>query len=275
MKAFFLFLFLFVQFSPALAANRVPARAAILVNMDTGKILYEKNADMPIPPASLTKIMTMYLALDMVKAKQTAMNKKFTVRATATSVGGSSMKLAKGEKVPLVRLLTGMAVISGNDAAMTVAEGLAGDSKKFVDQMNKKAKMLGLSKTRFKNPTGLPAAGQKTCARDMMKLCCSYLAVHPQAARFHKTSHIVHKGAALRNTNALLGNMPGVDGLKTGWTVASGYNVIITAKRGKTRLLAVVLGSNTKEARSSAARTLIETGFKFASKPAAVKVALK
>ena len=99
--------------------------------MDSGKVLYEKNADQPIPPASLTKIMTMYLALDMVGAKKVSLNKKFTVRSSAATVGGSSMHLARGEKVPLVRLLSGMAVVSGNDAAMAVAEGIGGDCRKL------------------------------------------------------------------------------------------------------------------------------------------------
>lgn len=257
------------------ALARVSARAAILVNLDTCKVLYEKNADQPIPPASLTKIMTMFLALDKVSAKKMRLNQKIVVRKSAASVGGSSMKLLAGEKVPLIRLLSGMAVVSGNDAATAVAEGIAGSSQKFVDSMNQKARQLGLSRTRFKNPTGLPAPGQKTTARDMMKLCRAYLRKHPEAMRFHNITQFAHKGAVLRNTNALLGVVPGVDGLKTGWTVASGYNLVVTAKRGNTRLLAVILGANTKEARSRSARELVEAGFKYPGKPSSARLALK
>lgn len=257
------------------AFARVSARAAIMVNLDTGKVLYEKNADQTIPPASLAKIMTMFLALDRVSAKKMRLTQKIPVRKSAATVGGSSMKLLAGEKVPLIRLLSGMAVVSGNDAAMAVAEGISGSGKKFVEAMNHKARQLGLSKTCFKNPTGLPAAGQKTTARDMMKLCRAYLKSHPEAMRFHAITQFAHKGAVLRNTNALLGAVPGVDGLKTGWTVASGYNLVVTAKRGKTRLLAIILGANTKEARSRSARELVEAGFKYPTKPAAAKLALR
>ncbi|WP_241159349.1 MULTISPECIES: D-alanyl-D-alanine carboxypeptidase family protein [unclassified Desulfovibrio] len=255
-------------------AAGVPARSAILVNMDTGRVLYEKNADSPIPPASLTKIMTMYLALDAVKARRLRLDTKVRVPAAAASVGGSSMHLQAGDTVPLVRLLAGMAVVSGNDAAMAVAARVGGDTRAFVRQMNGRARNLGLSRTTFKNPTGLPAAGQKTSARDMMRLCLAYLKAHPSAMRFHGMRNFLHRGLPLRNTNALLGTMNGVNGLKTGWTVASGYNLVVTAQRGKTRLLAVVLGAGNKEQRDAAARRMLEAGFSAPRDPQKVAATL-
>lgn len=265
--------FLMAAAQPTLA-SALPARAAILVNLDSGRVLYEKNADAPIPPASLTKIMTMYLAMDAVKARRLRLDTKVRVPAAAASVGGSSMHLAAGDSVPLVRLLAGMAVVSGNDAAMTVASKVGGDTRAFVRQMNGRARRLGLSRTTFKNPTGLPAAGQKTSARDMMRLCQAYLKAHPTAMRFHGMRYFLHRGLTLRNTNALLGSMNGVNGLKTGWTVASGYNLVVTASRGKTRLLAVVMGAASREQRDAAARKLLEAGFRQPRAPKKVEASL-
>ena len=126
----------------------------------------------------------------------------------------------------------------------------------------------------LKAATGLPAAGQKTTARDMVTLSRAYLRAHPGAMRFHSTRFFLHRGRTMRNTNALLGTVAGVNGLKTGWTVASGYNIVVTAQRGKTRLLAVVLGGNTKDRRDASARRLIEAGFRHPSSPKQVRHAL-
>lgn len=243
------------------------ARAAILCNLDTGKILFERNADLQLAPASLTKIMTMFLALDAVRAKRLSLNDKLTIPAAAAKAGGSCMGLKAGEKVPLVRLLAGMAVSSGNDAATAVAQRIGGSIDKFVRSMNDKARKLGMKSTRFHNPTGLPAAGHKSTARDLMLLCRAYFRAHPQAARFHNMTYFVHRGTVARNTNSLLGRVPGVDGLKTGWTVASGYNLIVTAKRDKTRLLAIVLGCPNKQARDAMAISLLDAGFKYPASP--------
>lgn len=159
--------------------------------------------------------MSMFLTLDAVKAGRISLNRKVKVSRQAAATGGSSMHLRAGERVPLVRLLTGMAVASGNDAAMTVAQHVHGNSRTFVRQMNRKARALGMRRTLFKNPTGLPAAGQKTTARDMMTLSRAYLKAHPDAMRFHGTRFFLHRGRTMRNTNALLGSVAGVNGLKT------------------------------------------------------------
>lgn len=269
------FLLIIQFFLPSVAAS-APARikACILMNLGTGQILYQKNADAQVPPASLAKIMTMFLALDAVKNGKISLSQKIPISGEAANIGGSAMRLAKGEKVPLIRLLSGMAVASGNDAAMAVAQKVGGNVAKFTAMMNAKAKKLGMTKTVFKNPTGLPAPGQKTTARDLMRLCSAYLKAHPHASRFHSMKFYMHKGMVARNTNPLLGSVKGVDGLKTGWTVASGYNLIITATRGKTRLLAIVLGGQDKQARDSAMKALLEAGFNNPRSPKSVAKAL-
>lgn len=255
-------------------ASGLGMRAAILVNLDSGRILYEKDADSPIPPASLTKIMTMFLALDAVKAHRLRLDARIRIPAQATTVGGSSMHLNTGDMVPLARLLAGMAVVSGNDAATAVAARVGGNTASFVRQMNAKAQRLGLKSTTFKNPTGLPASGQKTSARDMMRLSQAYLKAHPAAMRFHGMQYFLHRGLPMRNTNALLGGMSGVNGLKTGWTVASGYNLVVTATRGKTRLLLVLLGASSREQRDNSAKRLLEAGFQHPRDPKKVQASL-
>lgn len=270
---FCLCLLLLTWATPARAALQL--KSAILLNLGTGRILYERNADAQLAPASLTKIMTIFLTLDAIKARRLSLNQKVTVSSSAARVGGSAMRLVPGEKIPVVRLIAGMAVTSGNDAATVMAEKLGGTVQKFVAQMNARAKKLDMSKTMFKNPTGLPAIGHKSTARDLMKLCRAYLRAHPEARRFHSMTFFMHKGAVARNTNPLLGRMQGVDGLKTGWTIASGYNLIVTAKRGKTRLLAIILGCASKQARDNAAIKLLESGFGAPNNPAKVKKLLE
>ena len=243
----------------ALAARG--ARAAILINMDTGKVLFEKNADMSIPPASLTKVMSMFLTMDAVSAKRLTMDEKIRITPAASTVGGSSMHLRNGERVAVRQLLTGAAVASGNDAITALALRVGGNERQFVRAMNQKANSIGLGRTEFKNPTGLPAAGQRTTPRDMATLTRAYLRAHPGAQSFHSTRVFMHRNRQMANTNALLGSVRGVNGLKTGWTVASGYNLIVTAQRGGTRLIAVVMGGTSRNARDAMAERLIEAGF--------------
>ena len=256
---------------PCRSLAAMPVRAAILINMDTGAVLYAKNADMAIPPASLTKVMSMFLAMDQIRAGKIKVEEKIRITPEIASVGGSSMYLRTGERVPLSQLLTGMAVVSGNDAATAVSRRVGGNERQFVRAMNEKAKAVGMQRTTFKNPTGLPAAGQKTTARDMSTMVRAYLRAHPSALRYHNVPLFTYRGRMTRNTNALLGQVPGVNGLKTGWTVASGYNLIVTAQRGKTRMLAVVMGGTSRVGRDNAARRLIEVGFRYPTSPQKVQ----
>lgn len=249
-------------------------RSAIIVEMKTGLVLYEQNADRRIPPASLTKVISMLVALDAVQSGQASLKDKVRISSNAAGQDGSRMHIKKGELITLDRLLMGMAVSSGNDASVAVAEHIAGSTKAFVQKMNATAKKLGMNHTVFKNPNGLPAAGQYTTARDMSRLGRYYLRKYPDVLRYHNTKTLIHNGQMTTNKNPLLGVCPGADGLKTGWIRASGYNIISTAERDGTRLLTVVLGAPTSQVRSAETRRLLEAGFLASKSHIAVATAL-
>ncbi|WP_353115784.1 serine hydrolase [Nitratidesulfovibrio sp.] len=246
----------------ATSHETLDVRSALLLDMSTGRIIYEQNADEPIPPASLTKVLSMYVALDQVRAGKASLKDTVKVSRRAFSTGGSRMFLKQGETLTLDDLLEGMAVSSGNDASVATAEHIGGNVDNFVQMMNAKARALGMKNSVFRNPHGLPAAGQHTTARDMLSLSRAYLAQYPEALRYHSTRYIKHNKVITTNKNPLLGNCEGADGLKTGWVFASGYNIISTVKRGKTRLLAVVLGAETTQARAQEVNRLVEAGFR-------------
>ena len=251
----------------------VQARSAILLDLDTVTVLYEQDADRKVPPASLPKILSMYVVFDQVRAKRVALSDKVTVSRAAAKEGGSRMGLRAGETLTLDKLLYGMAVASGNDASCAVAEHVAGSQSKFVRMMNATAKKLGMADSVFATVNGLPAKGQVTTARDMLNLARNYIALYPEALRYHSTRSITHHGRTCTNKNPLLGSYRGADGLKTGWTTASGYNIITTARRGKTRLLAVMLGASDSGVREREINRLMDAGFAMRSGKAATVAA--
>ena len=209
-------------------------RSAVLMDARTGKILYSQNPDVRIPPASLTKIMSMMVTFDAIRSGKVKLSDQIRVSRHAARQGGSRMGLRAGERVSLNRLLMGMAVSSGNDASMAVAERVGGSGR----------------------------AGQYTTARDMARLGYVYLKNNPSALQYHRVRVLKHRGAVTTNKNPLLGACPGADGLKTGWVTASGYNIISTVRRGNTRLIAVILGADSAGLRSHEIRRLVEAGFK-------------
>lgn len=260
--------------SAAEAKATLNVRSAILLDAHTGKVLYEQNADTRIPPASLTKVLSMMIALDKIKAGKASLSDKVAISRRAASQAGSKMHIRRGEKLTLNRLLTGMAVSSGNDASMAVAEHIGGSEKNFVRLMNAKAKQLGMRNSSFKNPNGLPAPGQVTTARDMARLSYYYLRFHPDALRYHKQQTLRHNGRLTTNKNPLLGSCPGADGLKTGWITASGYNIISTVRRGNARLIAVVLGAQNSKIRGMEISRILEAGFDARNRGISVASAL-
>lgn len=235
--------------------------SAILYDLDNDAILFEQNADERIPPASLTKVLSMFLALDHISAGHAALDSLAPVSRVAARTGGSRMGLREREQASLEKLLLGMAVSSGNDASMALAEYVGGSAPAFVNMMNAKARALGMRDSRFRNPHGLPAREQYTTARDMLTLARAYLRAYPDALRFHNTHVLNHRGRVTWNKNPLLGQYPGADGLKTGWIKASGYNLIFTASRGDKRLLAVILGAPNVRVRGVEACRLLDAGF--------------
>ena len=237
-------------------------KAAFLMNMNTGKVYFSQDPDERIPPASVTKVLTLYVVREALAQGKIKESTPIPVSALAIRTGGSTMSLYKGEKVPLSEIIRGISVVSANNACVAVAEYLGkGDSRRFVAQMNAKAQSIGMTRSAFKNPNGLPATGHLSTARDLAKLSASYLKRFPESLAIHSmTSHTYH-GVTHRNANSLLGRYEGVDGLKTGFVCASGYNITATAKRGNTRLIAVVLGARNPIIREVETARLLEYGF--------------
>ena len=245
---------------PAPNSGKLAVKAAVVTDFGSGRVLYTQDPDRRIAPASVTKVMTMYLVFDALASGRAHLGDQIKISSRADSTGGSTMNLRTGETVTLDELLRGMAVASGNDACIAIAEHFGGIPQ-FVSMMNRKAQELGMTGTHFVNPNGLPAPGQLTTARDLNKLATSYLRHYPQALRYHSTTAINHRGAVHGNSNHLLGAVDGVDGIKTGYVDASGYNIVATAKRGDTRIIAVVLGGRTKGIRNHETTRILNAAF--------------
>jgi D-alanyl-D-alanine carboxypeptidase (penicillin-binding protein 5/6) len=251
------------------SASRRPAplekaryKAALLFNASTGQTLYSYNPNRQVPPASLTKILSMFVAEDAIRTRKINPDAMVTISGRAAAAAGSRMGITKNDKVSLESLLHGMAVASGNDASIAVAEYIGGSEKRFVQMMNKKARSLGMTKSAFVNASGLPAPGQYTTAKDMLALARAYLAAYPGNLKKHHTHMFsTYKGHTTVNANPLLKIFQGADGLKTGFVNASGYNLISTAQRNGQRVIGVILGAPSKTARAAEAHALMEASF--------------
>lgn len=242
---------------------RPSVHSSILMDMSTGRVLYSKNADNPLPPASITKVLSLYLVDEAIREGRVRPTDPVKISRKAGQTGGSKMFIEAGSEIPLEELLKGMAVVSANDASVAVAEHIGGDVETFVVQMNRKARELGMKRSVFKNPNGLPAKGQFTTARDMMILAGHYLRRFPESLDLHSQQYFTYHDITQRNRNSLLRHYPDADGLKTGWIVKSGYNIVATAKRGNTRLIAVVMGAKTPGIRAREAARLLDEGFRM------------
>ena len=237
----------------------------------TGQVLFEKNPDRRFRPASLAKVMTLYLAFDAIKDGSVTFEDEVLVSKKAWKMGGSQMFLEVGDKVQFIELIKGAATISANDGALAIAEFLAGSEEVFVYQMNEKAQALGLKHTHFVNPHGLPREGQETSAIDMALLGFHYIKDHPDALKFHTPATFTYGGIKQKNWNPLLNLDRGVDGLKTGYLKSSGYHILFSAKKDSRRLVGVVMGARTAENRNSDALKLLGYGFKNFSNHTVVK----
>lgn len=256
-------------------AGSLAVRSAIIMDMKTGRILYEQNADDPIAPASLTKILSMYVVLEEIESGKHSLDEQVRISKKAANTGGSRMFIRAGERVSMEKLLMGMAISSGNDASVAVAEHIAGSTDQFVRLMNQKARSIGMKNSRFVNVNGLPAKKQQTTARDMLCLAQSYIKQNPKFTRYHSAVRLRHNKHTTTNKNPLLGTLDGADGLKTGWVNASGYNLICTASRDNNRLIGVVLGAPNQEIRGREASRLMETGFQALKSTSSVASLLK
>lgn len=253
----------------------VAARAYLLLDLTSDQTLAARDADSPVQPASLTKLMTAYLVFDALRLGRLELKQALPVSEHAWRQPGSRMFIDTRMKVPVEDLLKGLLVQSGNDAAVALAEGVAGSEARFVQLMNEQAQALGMKATRFVNPTGLSHPGQLSTARDLAILATRLLRDFPDHARFHAIRKYRYEGtppANDSNRNLLLFRDPSVDGLKTGHTEAAGYCLIATAQRefphlgpggapGVRRLLAVVLGTDSENARANETQKLLNWGY--------------
>jgi len=246
----------------AVVPIHLQAKSAILMNMNDGRILFSKNPDKPIQPASLTKVLSLYLVYEAINEGNANLDDMVSISRNAWKTGGSKMFLKAGRQIPLEDLMKGMAIASGNDACVAVAEHFGGVNR-FVDRMNTKARQLGMNHSTFKNPNGLPAKGQITTARDVLLLSSKYLERFPEALSIHSMPYFTHDNITQINHNRLLQKYPDVDGLKTGFVSAAGFHVVATAKRGDIRLIAVVMGSRNPVIRTRETYLLLEQGFKM------------
>ncbi len=248
----------------------VAARSYLLLDVTSGQLLAQKDADSPVEPASLTKLMTQYLVFDALRAKKITLTQTLPVSQRAWKMPGSRMFIDPKMQVPVDDLIKGMIVQSGNDATMALAEGVGGTAEHFVQLMNDQAKALGMKNTSYKNPEGLTAPGHTTTARDLSILATRLMREFPEYLHYYAIKKYRYPGTPASNDtnrNLLLFRDPTVDGLKTGHTDAAGYCLIATAKRdfpnlpGGRRLLSIVLGASSDNARANESQKLLNWGY--------------
>src|SRR3954463_966225 len=248
-------------FASSLVARTASAEATLVVEADSGRVLHAEHATYPWYPASTTKLMTMYLTLKAVKDKRLDMDSLLTVSPNAVAQAPSKMGFKAGTQLTLDNALKMMMVKSANDMAVVLAEGVGGSVDGFSAMMNQTAQKLGMTQTSYVNPNGLPADGQITSARDLAILARAFIRDLPEYEYFTHIPSIRYGRRVTQNFNKLIGRYPGADGFKTGFICASGYNLVASATRNGKRLIAVVLGASSGNARAVRAAQLLERGF--------------
>ena len=239
------------------------SHAALLMEKSTGEILYAQNEHDALPPASVTKIMTVLLTMEAIDSGRIALDDMVTVSAYAAGMGGSQVFLAEGEQMSVDDLLKAVCVSSGNDAAVALAEHVAGVTELFVEQMNNRARELGMKDTHFVNCTGLTAEGHVTSAHDIALMSRELLLHHPEVRNYTTIwMDTLRSGTfGLSNTNKLIRFYEGATGLKTGFTQEAGYCISATAERDGMELIAVIMKGTTSDSRNTDAKTLLNYGF--------------
>jgi D-alanyl-D-alanine carboxypeptidase len=234
-----------------------PPQAAMVVDGHTGKILHASNPDEPRYPASITKVMTLYLLFEQMKAGKLKLDSPLRVSANAAAQAPSKLGLQPGSTIAVKDAIYALVTKSANDCAVVVAENLAASEEEFARQMTAKARAMGMTNTTFRNASGLPNPEQRTTARDLVTLGRHVLADFPEYAGVFRTRSFTYDGASYRNHNGLLFTYQGTEGLKTGFTQASGFNLLTSARRDDRHLLAVVLGGRSAGERNARMRTLL------------------
>jgi D-alanyl-D-alanine carboxypeptidase len=248
-------------FAASLAITAARAESSILVEVDSGRVLRAENATYPWYPASLSKLMTAYVTLHAIKSGRITFDTLFTVSRTAAAQAPTKMGLPVGTQVTVDNALKMMMVHSANDMAVLLAEGVGGSIENFAQEMTETAHQLGMTESNFVNPNGLPADEQITSARDLAILTRALIREFPEYGSYWHIPAIKFGRRVMHNTNSLIGRYPGIDGMKTGFICASGFNVVATATRNGKRLIAVVLGAPSSPARAVKAAELLESGF--------------
>lgn len=247
--------------SPAWAIE-TPAKHAILIDVQTGTVLLEKNADEPSPPSSMSKMMTVYLVFERLKEGTLKLDDTFLVSRKAWKQGGSKMFVEVNKRVKVSDLLRGVIVQSGNDAAIVLAEGIAGDEKSFAKLLNDKARELGLTNSHFKNASGWPVEGHVMSVRDIAKLALHTIRDFPEYYEIYSEKTFTFSGIRQGNRNPLLYRNIGADGLKTGHSEVAGYGLAASAVRNGRRLILVVNGLDSMRSRSTESYRLMSWGFR-------------
>jgi D-alanyl-D-alanine carboxypeptidase (penicillin-binding protein 5/6) len=251
------------QAGPVPSPPEISGEAAFLMDFHSGRVLAAQQADKPWPPASLTKMMTLYTAFKAIADDSVAMDDIVRVSEKAWRTKGSRMFLEVGDEVPVKRIIKGIIVESGNDACVALAEHVAGTEKAFVQLMNTHARELGLENTHFANATGLPAEGMKTTARDVAHLAAALLREFPDHYDMFALRKMTYNDITQYNRNRLMWWDDSVDGLKTGHTERAGYHLAASAERDGMRLVSVVLGTDSERARAEESQSLLNYGFRF------------
>ena len=247
--------------------------ADIVLDARSGQVLHETNADVRTYPASLTKLMTLYLAFEALQNGRLTLDQTVPVSSHAAAQAPSKLGLSPGERISIRDLLLGLVTKSANDGAVVLGEALGGTEPKFADIMTAKAHMLGMSDTTFKNASGLPNLRQMTTARDMARLALALQRDFPQDYHYFSTREFAYKGTIIKNHNNLLGKVDGLDGMKTGFIQASGFNLVASAERNGRRYITVVLGGETPKARDQEVASLLEHAFAGDLTPSTTRVA--
>jgi len=238
------------------------AESAILIEASTGQVLYEKNSEVALPPASITKVMTLLLGFEAISKGNANWDDLVSISENAWRMEGSKMFLEVGSKVSYRDIIKGISIVSANDGCVALAEYLSGSERAFVAVMNQRAKELGMTNTTFKNSTGLPEEGHTLSAKDIATLSLYLIQNYPEILEIESTTEFTFNNIRQFNRNPLLGVYDGADGLKTGWTEEAGYCLAATALQDDIRLIAVVLNTKSESERKTASQELLTYGFK-------------
>jgi len=242
---------------------QLAASSYVLIDVDSGKIIVESNADERLPPASLTKMMTSYIVSSELVKGNISSDDAVPISVKAWRMGGSKMFIREGTTVPVKDLLKGVIIQSGNDASVALAEFVAGDEGAFAEVMNQQASLLGMQQTNFVNATGWPAKGHLTTARDLSVLATSLIRHFPDHYKLYSQKEFTFNGITQPNRNGLLWRDASVDGLKTGHTDEAGYCLVASAKRDDMRLVSVVMGAKSGRGREQETQKLLSYGFRY------------